>query len=48
MTITKEQWIAFLESVSLYELANIMNSLEKGQLTREQAVVKLTNMKIVF
>lgn len=42
--MTKEQWVEFLESVSVYELSNIMSGLENGSLTIEEASEQLANL----
>ncbi len=42
--MTKEQWIEFLSSVSLYELSNIMSGLENGGLSVEEAAEQLSRL----
>jgi hypothetical protein len=39
--MTKDEWIEFLESVSLYEFANIASGLENGGLSVEEAAEQL-------
>ncbi len=46
--MTKEQWIAFLESVSVYDLSNIIAGLEDGALSVESAAEQLALLSASF